>query len=254
MPQRDSKSPQSSWLMLCWKKSSRGVAVLFVIFMVFSRARTTRLMQNFGLAVKIQLGVLWREPSVSHCCLSDACFRSRSSEVCLESTGTEGKMSAQTKRLKPRATNLFTDLKNSCFSSWGPLYILQRAEQKIIRRMWDVRSWKETDWTWAMIKLRNVVDIASRGVPGHALCKDREKVVRGLSLSSHKRPPSLNQKAWLFLRNSLNVCLCFCNVTKFSWAEVSSERHKAATVAHGAGQKTSLHFTAWKGLWENTSK
>lgn len=98
--------------------------------MVFSRATATRLIQNFGLALKNKLGVLWWEPSVSHCCLIKVCFRSRSSEVFPESIGTEGKMSAQTKRLKPRATNLFTDLKNSCCSSCGPLRVLQRAVQK----------------------------------------------------------------------------------------------------------------------------
>lgn len=74
---------QPAELKLCWKKRGLGVAVLFGILMVFSTATATRLIQNFGLAVKNKLGVLRWEPSVSHCRPSRVCFR-------FESTGTEG--------------------------------------------------------------------------------------------------------------------------------------------------------------------
>lgn len=67
----------------------------------------------------------------------------------------------------------------------------------------------------------------------------------GASLSSHKRPPNLNQKASLFPRNSLNMCLCFCNVTKFSGAEAETQSSHCGT----------WHRPETKpALWENTSK
>lgn len=176
------------------------------------------------------------------------CFRSRSPEVCLGSTGTEGKMSAQTKRLKPRATNLFTDLKNSCCSSWAPLCILQRAVQKIKQHKFyrAVRSVKETDWTSPMSKPS--IDIASWGVPGYALCKDHGKVVRGLLLFTQEAS-KLEPKGQIVSQKLSQHVFMFLQRYK-----VSSEKHKAATVAHGTGQKTSLYFTAWKERWENTSK